>query len=154
MVLPYAFDTNDMQFFHTNRFCGAGDFASYVIDAFSWLHREGAHAPKIMSIGFHLRMIGQPGRIAALHKILGHIADRGNVRNCATDRHHQPLARTVPRELMFKGLRPIDGDRVASCPRRRRPQDRWRRATKTLSCYSRDLASRIGTLDGSQSKPP
>jgi len=40
---------------------------------------------------------------------------------------------------MFKGLRPIDGDRVASCPRRRRPQDRWRRATKTLSCYRRDL---------------
>ena len=57
----------------------------------------------------------------------------------ATDRHRQPLARTVPRELMFKGLRPIDGDRVASCPRRRRPQDRWRRATKTLSCYRRDL---------------
>jgi allantoinase len=40
-----------MQFFHTNRFCGAGDFASYVIDAFDWLHREGAHAPKMMSIG-------------------------------------------------------------------------------------------------------
>ena len=77
-MLPYAFDTNDMQFFHTNRFCGAGDFASYVIDAFGWLHREGAHAPKIMSIGLHLRMIGQPGRIAALNKILGHIADRGN----------------------------------------------------------------------------
>jgi len=53
-----------------------------------------------------------------------------------------------------QGLCSIDGDRVASCPRRRRPQDRWRRATKTLSCYSRDLASRIGTLDGSQSKPP
>jgi peptidoglycan/xylan/chitin deacetylase (PgdA/CDA1 family) len=46
LVLPYAFDTNDMQFFHTNRFCGAGDFASYVIDAFDWLNREGAHAPK------------------------------------------------------------------------------------------------------------
>ena len=30
-----------------------------------------------MSIGFHLRIIGQPGRIAALDKILGHIADRG-----------------------------------------------------------------------------
>ena len=78
LVLPYAFDTNDMQFFHTNRFCGASDFASYVIDAFDWLHREGAHAPKMMSIGLHLRIIGRPGRIAALDKILGHIADRGN----------------------------------------------------------------------------
>jgi peptidoglycan/xylan/chitin deacetylase (PgdA/CDA1 family) len=78
LVLPYAFDTNDMQFFHTNRFSGAGDFASYVIDAFDCLHREGAHAPKMMSIGLHLRIIGRPGRIAALDKILGHIADRGN----------------------------------------------------------------------------
>jgi allantoinase len=57
LVLPYAFDTNDMQFFHTNRFCGAGDFASYVIDAFDWLHREGAHAPKMMSIGLHLPVL-------------------------------------------------------------------------------------------------
>jgi peptidoglycan/xylan/chitin deacetylase (PgdA/CDA1 family) len=77
LVLPYAFDSNDMQFFHTNRFSGAGDFASYVIDAFDWLHREGAHAPKMMSIGLHLRIIGRPGRIAALDKILGHMADRG-----------------------------------------------------------------------------
>src|SRR5208282_2280618 len=54
-----------------------------------------------------------------------------------------------------QGLRPIVGDRVAGeLPPRRRPQDRWRRATKTLSCYSRDLASRTGTLDGSQSNPP
>ena len=74
----YTFDTNDMQFFHTNRFCGAGDFASYVIDAFDWLHREGAHAPKMMSIGLHLRIIGRPGRITALNKILDHITDRGN----------------------------------------------------------------------------
>ena len=62
LVLPYAFDTNDMQFFHTNRFSGAADFAAYVIDAFDWLHREGAHAPKMMSIGLHLRMIGRNNR--------------------------------------------------------------------------------------------
>ncbi len=70
IVLPYAFDTNDMQFFHTNRFSGAADFAAYVIDAFDWLHREGAHAPKMMSIGLHLRIIGRPGRIGALERIL------------------------------------------------------------------------------------
>ena len=78
LVLPYAFDTNDMQFFHTNRFSGAADFTAYVIDAFDWLHREGAHAPKMMSIGVHLRMIGRPGRISALDRILRHVANRGN----------------------------------------------------------------------------
>jgi peptidoglycan/xylan/chitin deacetylase (PgdA/CDA1 family) len=78
LVLPYAFDTNDMQFFHTHRFSGAGDFAAYVIDAFDWLYREGAHQPKMMSIGLHLRMIGRPGRIGALDRILRHIADKGD----------------------------------------------------------------------------
>ena len=41
LVLPYAFDTNDMQFQHTQRFATAGDFADYVCDAFDWLRREG-----------------------------------------------------------------------------------------------------------------
>jgi hypothetical protein len=82
LVLPYAFDTNDMQFFRTNR-SGAADFAAYVIDAFDWLHREGAHAPKMMSIGLHLRtpcrrhrpfrllptrLHGMPRRIFAPHR--------------------------------------------------------------------------------------
>ncbi|MBV9858615.1 MAG: polysaccharide deacetylase family protein [Alphaproteobacteria bacterium] len=77
LVLPYAFDTNDMQFFHTQRFRGAADFAEYVTDAFDCLHREGAHAPKMMSIGLHLRMIGRPGRIGALERILDHIGQKG-----------------------------------------------------------------------------
>lgn len=79
LVLPYAFDTNDMHFQQTQRFRGAADFAGYVIEAFDWLHREGDHAPKMMSIGLHLRMIGRPGRIGALERILAHMADKGGV---------------------------------------------------------------------------
>lgn len=75
-VLPYAFDTNDMQFYNASRFRGA-DFADYVIDAFEWLAREGTSAPKMMSIGLHLRMIGRPGRIGALDLILRHITKSG-----------------------------------------------------------------------------
>ena len=78
LVLPYAFDTNDMQFFHTQRFSGARDFAEYVIDAFDWLRREGAHQPKMISIGLHLRIIGRPGRIGALDRIIQHIATNGD----------------------------------------------------------------------------
>jgi allantoinase len=73
LIIPYAFDTNDMHFQHTGRFRGA-DFADYVIDAYNWLVREGETAPKMMSIGLHLRMIGRPGRIGALDRILKHIA--------------------------------------------------------------------------------
>jgi peptidoglycan/xylan/chitin deacetylase (PgdA/CDA1 family) len=72
LVLPYAFDTNDMHFQHTQRFRGA-DFADYVIAAYDQLLREGATAPKMMSVGLHLRMIGRPGRIGALEAILKHV---------------------------------------------------------------------------------
>src|SRR6516225_3965052 len=78
LVLPYAFDTNDIQFFHTNRFLRRRRFCIDVIEAFGWPHREGEHAPKIMSIGFDLWIIGRPGCTAALHKILAHVVDRGN----------------------------------------------------------------------------
>lgn len=78
LVLPYAFDTNDMQFQNTQRFARAGDFSGYVTDAYDWLAREGQTAPRMMSIGLHLRMIGRPGRIAALEQILRHITESGS----------------------------------------------------------------------------
>ncbi len=77
LVLPYAFDTNDMQFQHTQRFDTAGSFASYVCDAYDWLEREGAQAPRMLSVGLHLRMIGRPARMKALELILQHLANRG-----------------------------------------------------------------------------
>ena len=39
-------------------------------DAFDTLWAEGERQPKMMSIGLHLRMIGRPGRIAALDRIV------------------------------------------------------------------------------------
>jgi allantoinase len=76
LVIPYAFDTNDMQFYNAARFRGA-DFSDYVIDAFDWLVREGETAPKMMSIGLHLRIVGRPARMAALDHILRHIRASG-----------------------------------------------------------------------------
>jgi peptidoglycan/xylan/chitin deacetylase (PgdA/CDA1 family) len=79
IVVPYAFDTNDMQFQNNNRFRGAADFADYVLEAFDRLHREGADGPMMMSIGLHLRMIGRPGRIGALERILAAMQAKGGV---------------------------------------------------------------------------
>jgi len=80
LVVPYAFDTNDMNF-HVpfQRFVTAGDFVEYVTDAFDALWHEGAHAPKMMSIGLHLRMIGRPGRISALERTFAHMRSRAGV---------------------------------------------------------------------------
>lgn len=77
IILPYAFDTNDMHFQQTHRFSRADDFAEYVIDAFDWLWREGAETPKMMSVGLHLRMIGRPARMWAIERILEHMQSKG-----------------------------------------------------------------------------
>ncbi len=79
VVLPYAFDTNDMQFQHTQRFVRAQDFSGYVNDAFDWLWREGETAPRMMSVGLHLRMLGRPARMWALEQMLQHMTSRGQV---------------------------------------------------------------------------
>lgn len=79
LVLPYAFDTNDMQFQHTQRFDTAASFAEYVRDAADWLADEGRTTPRMLSVGLHLRMIGRPGRMKALELILRHLSARGDV---------------------------------------------------------------------------
>ena len=73
LVVPYCFDNNDMRFHGDREFVHAADFAQYVIDAFDWMYREAAEAPKMMSIGLHLRIIGRAGRIAGLEQTLHHM---------------------------------------------------------------------------------
>ncbi|NQW08537.1 MAG: polysaccharide deacetylase family protein [Alphaproteobacteria bacterium] len=79
VVLPYSFDTNDMRFQRNGGFVHADDFARYCIDAIDWLWEEGATSPKMMTIGLHLRIIGRPGRIAGLERVLVHIRERGGI---------------------------------------------------------------------------
>jgi peptidoglycan/xylan/chitin deacetylase (PgdA/CDA1 family) len=77
LVLPYSFDTNDMNFFGNQRFVSGRDFADYAIAAYDRLWQEGADRPRMMSVGLHLRVIGRPARIGGLETILGHIRQRG-----------------------------------------------------------------------------
>lgn len=78
LVLPYAFDTNDMQFQHTQRFDTGRAFAEYVTDAVDWLAREGAGRPRMLSVGLHLRMVTRPARIGAVERILQHLQQRAD----------------------------------------------------------------------------
>lgn len=72
VILPYAFDTNDMRFAPGGGFVQAEDFSRYCIGAIDWLLREGATAPRMLSIGLHLRIIGRPARMAGLEAVLAH----------------------------------------------------------------------------------
>ncbi|WP_171060730.1 polysaccharide deacetylase family protein [Poseidonocella sp. HB161398] len=79
VILPYAFDTNDMRFSPGGGFVQPRDFSDYVTGAFEQLLAEGAEAARMMSVGLHLRLIGRPGRIGGLETLLAHVAGRGDV---------------------------------------------------------------------------
>lgn len=77
MVVPYALDTNDMKFFHPNGFVRAEDMVDYVRTALDVLQAESQRGlPRLMNIGFHLRIIGRPGRFAAFEQILEMLSER------------------------------------------------------------------------------
>ncbi|MEO0960011.1 MAG: chitin deacetylase, partial [Pseudomonadota bacterium] len=78
VVLPYAFDTNDMRFGPGGAFVQGEDFATYCLAAFDWLAEEGQRAPRMMSVGLHQRIIGRPGRIGGLAQLLDGLAVRGS----------------------------------------------------------------------------
>jgi peptidoglycan/xylan/chitin deacetylase (PgdA/CDA1 family) len=79
VIVPYAFDTNDMRFMAGGTFVHAKDFARYCIDAFDALWREGERNPTMMSVGLHPRLIGRPGRIAGLEAFLEHLQTKDRV---------------------------------------------------------------------------
>jgi len=79
VVLPFAFDTNDMRFQAGGGFVQGEDFARYCVAAFDRLYAEGEHGPRMLSIGLHLRIIGRPARIEGLERHLDYIASKNGV---------------------------------------------------------------------------
>lgn len=78
LILPYAVDSNDMKMWVAPSFM-PGDWLQYACDTFDWLYREGADAPRMMSLGVHLRIIGRPGRIGYFEKFLDHVLAHDDV---------------------------------------------------------------------------
>lgn len=78
LILPYAIDSNDMKLWTAPALTPA-QWLEYAIDSFEVLYREGASAPRMMSLGLHLRIIGRPGRIGALERFIRHIKVRDGV---------------------------------------------------------------------------
>ena len=80
LVVPYSFDNNDSRMNRSQGFETGDQFFTYVRDAFDWLHRSGQEGrPRMMSIGLHARIIGRPGRIGALARLVDHMQARPGV---------------------------------------------------------------------------
>lgn len=78
LVIPYTHDCNDMRYLTPFGF-QTQSFSTYLINAFDMLWREGAQAPKMMSIGLHNRISGKPGRAAELERFLDYVLAKEQV---------------------------------------------------------------------------
>jgi putative urate catabolism protein len=103
LIIPYALDTNDMRFINPQGFASGDDFFVYLRDSFDVLYAEGQSTPKMMSIGLHCRLAGRPGRFAALHHFLDHVAKHDQVWIATRldiarhwHREHKALAKYAP----------------------------------------------------------
>jgi peptidoglycan/xylan/chitin deacetylase (PgdA/CDA1 family) len=79
LIVPYTLDTNDMRFASPQGFNCGDQFFTYLKDAFDVLYAEGEDTPKMMSVGLHCRLIGRPGRFAALRRFLDYIQGHDRV---------------------------------------------------------------------------
>ena len=96
LIVPYTLDCNDMRFATAQGFNSGDQFFAYLKDSFDLLHAEGARAPKMMSVGLHCRLVGRPGRAAALARFLDHVQKHSDAWICRRIdianhwRHHHP----------------------------------------------------------------
>ena len=80
LVLPYSFDNNDSRMNRSQGFETGEDFLRYTRDAFDWLYGSGQEGrPRMMSVGLHARIIGRPGRLGALARLIDHMQAREGV---------------------------------------------------------------------------
>lgn len=66
LIIPYTLVNNDARYLLPTGFSSGQDFFQQLKDAFDFLWQEGAHRPKMMSVGLHGRISGHPARARAL----------------------------------------------------------------------------------------
>ncbi|RLJ59814.1 OHCU decarboxylase [Litoreibacter meonggei] len=107
LIVPYTMDCNDMRFAIQAGFTNGEQFESYLKDSFDFLYAEGcAGQPKMLSIGLHCRLIGRPGRAAALMRAIEHFKSHEGVWFASRldiaehwAKENPPMSQTRPSEM-------------------------------------------------------
>jgi putative urate catabolism protein len=81
LVIPYTLTNNDLKW-GTGNFGTGEDFFVYLRESFDMLYEEGRTAPKMMSVGMHMRLLGHPGRASGLARFLDYVAAKPDVWIC------------------------------------------------------------------------
>ena len=76
--VPYSSEVNDIPAFVLHHHTGE-QFAQSVIDQFDTLYEEGASSLRVMGIGVHPFLVGQPFRARHFKRALEHIAGHDDV---------------------------------------------------------------------------
>jgi OHCU decarboxylase len=80
LIIPYTLDANDMRFATPQGFNAGDQFFSYLKDSFDTLYAEGREGlSSMMSIGLHCRLVGRPGRVAALSRFIEYVQSHEKV---------------------------------------------------------------------------
>ena len=80
LVIPYTLDANDMRFATPQGFNSGDQFFAYLKDSFDVLYREGGGGrAKMFNIGLHCRLVGRPGRSAALERFVDYVLSHDKV---------------------------------------------------------------------------
>ena len=87
--------TNDAKFM-SGGLVTAAAFGDFLIDSFETLLSESARTPRMMSVGMHPRIVGHPGRLGGIERLLNHIAGRGDVWVCRREDIAEHWRATMP----------------------------------------------------------
>jgi OHCU decarboxylase len=106
LAVPYTLDANDMRFATAQGFNSGDQFYAYLKDSLDTLHAEGTECARMMSVGLHCRLVGRPGRAAALARFIDYAQTKGGVwlaRRIDIARHwiarHPPLGGYKPSHM-------------------------------------------------------
>lgn len=78
LVVPYSLSTNDIKFWRGGLGTGR-EFYRALKETFDTLYEEGAETPRMMNVGLHCRIAGQPGRANGLDRFIAYAKGHENV---------------------------------------------------------------------------
>lgn len=80
LIIPYTLSANDMRFVTASGFANGEEYFQFLKDWFDCLYEEGqAGSPKMMTVGLHCRLVGQPGRFMGLKRFVDYIRSKDRV---------------------------------------------------------------------------
>ncbi|ORY23117.1 chitin deacetylase 1 [Naematelia encephala] len=73
LIMPYSFDNNDTKMWF-GQYASDDAFTQHAIDTFTTIREEGLEGrPAYITVAFHSRWMGRPGRFQALRRIVEHM---------------------------------------------------------------------------------